>query len=117
MRFLLVLLLAGCSHVSIDASTRSSAGTVVPSAGTTVTSGQAGLHVDSSSLAAVVVAGMVIAAAVDDAREPRPFPSFSSFTDWFRGTPPPPPLAPDRRISEQDCTKPLEASGGNLKCR
>ena len=23
----------------------------------------------------------------------------------------------DRRISEQDCTKPLEASGGNLKCR
>ena len=104
MRFLLVLLLAGCSHLTIDASSRS-------------TTGQAGLHVDSSSLGAVVVAGMVIAAAVDDAREPRPFPSFSTFTDWFRGTPPPAPLAPDRRISEQDCTKPIEALGGNLKCR
>ena len=28
-----------------------------------------------------------------------------------------PPLAPDRRISEQDCTKPLDYSLGNIRCK
>jgi hypothetical protein len=28
-----------------------------------------------------------------------------------------PPLAPDRTISEQDCTRPIENFSGNLKCR
>jgi hypothetical protein len=112
MRFLLVLLLAGCSHVSIDASSNTSSGSV--------TSAQAGLHVESRSLAALVVAGMFLAAAVEDAREPRPasssyFPSFSTFSDWFRGAPRA-ELDPERRVSEQDCSRPVELSG-NLKCR
>jgi hypothetical protein len=28
-----------------------------------------------------------------------------------------PPLAPDRKISEQDCTKPLDYSLGNIRCK
>jgi hypothetical protein len=100
MRFLLVLLLAGCSHVQIDSN---------------VSSAQAGLHVESRSLAAVIIAGMFIAAAIEDARDPRPFPSFSTFSDWFRGTPKA-ELDAQRRVSEQDCTRPVELSG-NLKCR
>lgn len=28
-----------------------------------------------------------------------------------------PELAPDRRISEQDCTKPLDYSLGNIRCK
>jgi hypothetical protein len=28
-----------------------------------------------------------------------------------------PPLAPDRRISEQDCTQPLDYSLGNIRCK
>jgi hypothetical protein len=108
MRFLLVLLLAGCSHVSIDASTNTSSGSV--------TSGQAGLHVESRSLAAVVIAGMFIAAAIEDARDPRPFPSFSTFSDWFRGTPKA-ELDPQRRVSEQDCTRPVDHSLGNIRCK
>jgi len=28
-----------------------------------------------------------------------------------------PPLAPDRRISEQDCSKPVDLSAGNLRCK
>ena len=28
-----------------------------------------------------------------------------------------PPLAPDRRVSEQDCTKPLDYSLGNIRCQ
>jgi hypothetical protein len=98
MRLLVVLvLLAGCSHAHVDAS------------------GQTSVHLESRSLAAVVLAGMFLAAAVEDVREERAFPSFSVFSDWFRGTPKP-ELDPERRVSEQDCTRPVELAG-NLKCR
>jgi hypothetical protein len=107
MRLLLVLLLAGCSHVNIDASSNTSSGSA--------TGVQAGLHVESRSLAVLVIAGMFLAAAVEDAREPRPSPSFSTFSDWFRATPKA-ELDPERRVSEQDCSRPVELSG-NLKCR
>jgi len=118
MRFLVVvLLLAGCSHVTIDARTNTSTGGAVPPPGTSVTSGSAGLHIHSHSLAALVIAGMFIAAAVDYSREPRPFPSFSSVADWFRGAPPLPELDSGRRIGEQDCTKPIDESLGNLRCK
>lgn len=112
---LVAVWLAGCSHATIDASSNTSAGRVAPSTGTSVTSGGVGVHVHSHSLAAVVIAGMFMAAAIEDAREPRSFPSFSSFADWFRGTPAP-QLAADRPIAEQDCTKPIELTG-NLRCR
>jgi hypothetical protein len=116
---LLVLLLtaAGCStHSRIDASFSTGAASAAPPAGTSVTTSSAGLQIHSHSLAAVVIAGMFMAAAIDHAREPRPFPSFSAaFGDWFRGTPAP-ELDPARSISEQDCTRPIELSG-NLKCR
>lgn len=103
MRYLwVVLLLAGCSHVSIDTNTNA------PHA-------HAGVHVESRSFAAVVIAGMFLAAALEDAREPRPMPSFASFADWFRA-PPKAELHPDRPVQEQDCTRPVEL-GGNLKCR
>jgi hypothetical protein len=114
MRFLVLLLLvAGCSHVSVDASSNTSSGTVV--------GGQAGLHVESRSLAALAIAGMFLAAAAEDAREPRSasryyLPSFSTFSDWFRGTPPV-ELDPSRNISEQDCTRPLDPSLGNIRCK
>jgi len=29
----------------------------------------------------------------------------------------PPEMAPDRKISEQDCTKPLDYSLGNIRCK
>ena len=119
---LVALLLAaalagGCSHARIDASVGTGASNVPSPAGTSVTSGRAGLHIQSHSLAAVVIAGMFMAAAIDHSREERSFPSFSaSFGDWLRGTPAP-ELAPDRRISEQDCTRPLDYSLGNIRCK
>jgi hypothetical protein len=30
---------------------------------------------------------------------------------------PPPAMSADRQISEQDCTRPVSSSGGNLRCR
>ena len=118
MKFLVVLLLlAGCSHVSIDARTSTSAGGAAPPPGTSVRSGGASVSIHSHSLAALVIAGMFIAAAADYSREQRSSPSFSTFSDWFRGAPPPRELDSTRRISEQDCTRPLNDSLGNLRCR
>ncbi len=108
MRLLLLVLLAGCSHASIDASSNTS------SSGT-ATGARVGLHGVSRSLAAVVIAGMFIAAAAEEVREPRPLPSFSSFADWFRGAPSA-ELDPTRPVTEQDCTRTVEL-GANLRCR
>jgi len=88
----------------------------VPSAGTTVISGQTGVHVQSNALAAVILSGMFLAAAADNGSQDRAFPSFSVFSDWLRPTPPP-QLDPDRRISEQDCSRPLDHSLGNIRCK
>jgi hypothetical protein len=69
------------------------------------------------SLAALVVAGMFIAAAADYAQDPYPPPRFSEFADWFRGAPRPPQLDAGRRVVEHDCAQPLPEMSGNLKCR
>ncbi len=38
--------------------------------------------------------------------------------DAFSMSPPgPPPLDPTRKVSEQDCTKPLDLSLGNIRCK
>lgn len=100
----LALLAAGCSaRTQLDATSTSGSSSV-------------GLHIQSDSLAKAVVAGMVVAAAIDYQREPRPFPRFSAIYDWT-GSQAVPPLAPDRRVHEQDCSKPLEDTTANLKCR
>jgi hypothetical protein len=39
----------------------------------------------------------------------------STFADWFWGRPAP-AMDPNRSVSVQDCTKPIETSG-NLRCR
>jgi hypothetical protein len=119
MRALLIVavtVLAGCSHARIDAVSSTSIGAGAPPAAT-VSGGSVGVHVHSHSLAALVIAGMFVAAAADYNREPRPMPSFSSFADWFRGAPPPAQPAADRKVTEVDCTQPLPEISGNLKCR
>ena len=55
------------------------------------------------------------AGAIEYSREDRTFPSPSALL--------PEPtsreleMAPDRRVSEQDCTRPVDLSAGNLRCR
>jgi hypothetical protein len=105
VRFLLLLLLAGCSHASIHAGSNLAVGA----------STGAKVYVESGSLAALVVAGMFMAAAAEDVREPRPYPGFASLSDWWRG-PPVPELDPSRTVSEHDCSRPVPL-GANLRCR
>jgi hypothetical protein len=107
MRWLLILLLAGCSHVRVDASSHGSAG--IPGGA------EASVHVHGRSLAALVIAGMFLASASEEMRDPRPLPSFSALSDWFWGEPKA-ELDPSRSVSEQDCSRPV-ALEGNLKCR
>lgn len=59
------------------------------------------MHGHSHGLAAVVIAGALLAATLDE-EEQRSMP---------------PAMAEDRRINEQDCTQPIDETAGNLKCR
>jgi len=106
-------MLAGCSHVSINAASQTSA---PPRSGTSFSS-SGGLQVSASGgAAAAIVAGAIIVAALREPAQPGSFRSWSDFSDWFWGRPPP-EMAGDRRIAEQDCRRPVDPSSGNLKCR
>jgi hypothetical protein len=112
------LMAAGCAaryQVNANSNTASNIGAAPP--GTTITSGSTGLHVQSGSgsVAAAIIAISLMAGAIEHSREPRPFPSPAAL---FPEQPArAPELAPDRRVSEQDCTKPLDLSAGNLRCK
>jgi hypothetical protein len=97
---LLAMVVTGCSHTQIDVNGGASV--------------QA--HTHSNAVAALLITGMFLAAASEEAREPRPLPSFATFADWFRGTPPTPPMDPQRAVLEQDCTGPVDLTV-TLKCR
>jgi hypothetical protein len=88
------VLASGCAHThtSVNAGT----GT-----GTTSVGGSVSVHGHSNSLAALIFAGMFLAAAMTY-REPPASP---------------PELDSSRRVNEQDCTKPIDEAAGNLKCR
>jgi hypothetical protein len=96
---LLLLLTSACTYTQVSYSGAS--------ATTSGTSG--GLQVQGGRpIALVILGGLLIATAVDGE------PPRASFSDWgWRSAP---EMKPDRGISEQDCTKPIELTE-NLRCR
>lgn len=95
MRLIALALLvcsASCTHVQINAGT----GAPVAS-GTSITSTSAGLQASGAGALAAVLIGATLAS--DGSQDP-----------------PAAPLALDREITEQDCTKPIEL-GANLRCK
>ncbi len=88
-RLLLVALLSGCNHVQVNGGS-----VYVPVGPVLVT-----------ALGAAVLAGNV------DARN-----DFSNGTVPMSNLPPP-AMAADRTVAEQDCTRPIEDWSANLKCR
>ena len=99
----LVLVCAACTQTQVNVNSSAAPRSAVVS----------GVQVSGSgTIAALAVAGLVAAAAVEDGREPRMSPGLSDWL-WSR---PAPEMRPDRSIQEQDCTKPIELSG-NLRCR
>ena len=87
-------LVAGCTHVSV-------AGTSGGGTTTTVTSASVGVSGSGGGGALVLLGIVLIAAEVTNPVRP------SS----------PPPLDPQRRVNEVDCTKPIADWSANLKCR
>lgn len=83
------MLVSGCAHTH----TTANAGAM-----STTTGGSVSVH--SHSLAALILAGMLLSVAAG-----------------YESEPPPPEMAADRRVVEHDCTKPLPQTSGNLKCR
>jgi hypothetical protein len=97
--FLLVLM-AGCSaHTQVQYSA-GSVGAVPP--GTSMTQSSVRLNVQGGSAAVALVGLGIIAAGMYDMERYRSEPA---------------ELSPTRLISEQDCTKPIDWTRGNLKCR
>jgi hypothetical protein len=60
------------------------------------------IHIETDSRAATVLGVGIVAAAIYGAQTER------------EATP---ELAPDRKVSEQDCTRPIDPTLGNLRCR
>jgi len=111
----LVLVLLGlnaCSNAIVGTSFNSTA--AAPASAGTVT------IVSTGGGAAAVVGALAFAAFMDadyrGSMDMRSSPSFSGphGAFWAR---PVPELDPGRKISEQDCTKPVDLSQGNIRCK
>ena len=111
--------LNACSNAIVGASFNSNA--VVPP----VSSSQTTVRIVGTNgvaagyLIAWTSVGVLAFAAFVDAGDPgyaRASPSFNapSGAFWAR---PVPELDPGRKVSEQDCTKPLDLSQGNIRCK
>ena len=68
------------------------------------------MHVHSSSEAAAVFGVVLFAAGIHEY-------AFGDYLDYPWSSRRPPEMDPNRRVSEQDCTKPLDFSLGNIRCR
>src|SRR3954470_18055173 len=97
MRALVLLVLcAGCAHVSISGS---SSPPPSPGAGSAQVTG-------SGPLALLLIAGVVASTSSENWTEPGAHPMGPPLPGCL-GSRPPPPLAADRDVGEQDCTKPI----------
>jgi hypothetical protein len=85
-----------------------------PTSGTVITSGASGLTVTTASgaaaLALVLTFGMI-----DFMNNPQSFPDPRALLPG--NTAPAPDLAANRLINEQDCSKPVDLTLGNLRCK
>ena len=84
-------LLTACSHTAVGISSGISARTT-----------SASVQTNSSALAAVLIMAVFISAAADGTLVPEPAV---------------PEMDPRRKVVEQDCTKPIDMSLGNLRCK
>jgi hypothetical protein len=83
-----IVFVAGCSHSAVVVSNASS---VAPSAPFNASGG----------VAAVMLIGTAAIAASQGTSSPQPVPA----------------MAPEREVHLQDCTKPIDLTAGNLRCR
>jgi hypothetical protein len=93
---------AGCAHGGVGVSSTNASATA---GGTSI----------STSSAAVALAFVLTFGVIDYVNNPQPFPNPSSLIS--PASPAAPEMASSRRVSEQDCSKPVDLSLGNLRCK
>lgn len=103
-------LLCGCSgSFAVRSGTQAAPATSATSAGSSITGNSSGLRANISSgsgpLFSVVILGVMIADGMDYVR---------GTGRWTRVAP---PMAADRKVNLQDCTRPIEYSIGNVSCQ
>ena len=95
-----LLALAGCqSRLQLD----SPRGTPQATPGTQYSGGALDIRAGSGSVAGALIGLGLIAVTIHGGGPERPSAT--------------PELDPGRSVREQDCTRPIEPSGGNLRCR
>lgn len=100
---LLVFLVAGCTHVSVQ-------GSAGGGATTTATRVSAGYHGHGSAAAWAIIGIGLIAAEVGGSEAAR-----ARGLEAHAG--PTRPMSPTRSVNEVDCTRPIGNWSANLKCR
>jgi hypothetical protein len=97
----MVILLGGCSH---SAFVVTNARPVAPSSNVSAT----------AAFAAALLVTTAAVAVTQEGSTSQAMPRSAFARDW--SSQPVPPMALEREIRDQDCTKPLDLSG-NLRCR
>jgi hypothetical protein len=104
-----LVLLAGCSTTEVRVDSGSTA---------TRTQGALQVRIEGGRGLAALLGLTVLTAAMFDYERDRMRSGASPFMPVGEARPDAaPPLATDRTISEQDCTRPIEDFSANLKCR
>jgi len=98
-------LIEGCANAAVGV------GVGAPVPGPVAPPGTAAASTGSAGAALGVV---LFLGAIDYMNNPQPMPNPA---DLFMTSPPAPTLSPTRRISEQDCSKPVDMTQGNLRCK
>jgi hypothetical protein len=107
---LLFGVLAGCAHTHSEVShSEVSIGAGTPHSGVQA-------HIEGGRGLAALLGLSILAAGIVETERARysanPFVTVSESNSREA-----PPMAPDRRVSEQDCTQPLDYSLGNIRCK
>jgi hypothetical protein len=103
---LMAALVAGCSNTAV------SVGGGAPPSGPVAPPGSAKITTGSGTAALGL---MLTFGVIDYINNPQPFPNPAVL--FSPGPPPAPEMASGRRISEQDCSKPVDLTLGNLRCK
>jgi hypothetical protein len=112
-RWLAALLCALLTACSSQANVRAGfSGGAGGSAGTTSTGSQVSAYSQSGSVLGPLLAIGILAAAWYGGDAER-----HAFGVFPGGSGPVPPLDESRRVNVQDCTRPIEDAGANLRCR
>lgn len=108
-RLAVLVMLAGCSHTEVRVDSGSAAAR---------TQGALQVRVEGGRGLATLLGLTLLTAAMFDYERDRMGYRENPFVPLGEARPDAaPPLATDRTISEQDCTRPIENFSGNLKCR